>query len=368
MIVTVYTFHNKKEKSTLSLILQMSYYYPAPAQYARPGHYTYQTPVTSRTVAQQPVQQPLVHQPMVVPTPVQHTGAPTLQPMVMGSHVLPAGTNPFILSPKSAEQHARIPATVAQGLPKTAQVKLIKADQSNPSYANGQLLEQGAASVRRRGSKDNISPQHHNPEVLVYPEDPISAVELLRAGNERFTRGEVLAPNRNMDRVKNLAGGQHPFAAFLSCADSRVPVEILFDQGFGDIFVVRVAGNVSNPEVVGSLEFGTSVLGAKVLYVLGHTACGAVKAAGTCEGEDVPGLVSSLFYHVKPALRAVNGDINAAIGENVKLQAQQLAEVSPIIRTLIRQKKLIVVGGVYDLESGEVKEVCQITDVPHAKQ
>jgi len=331
----------------------MSCYYPAAARYPTQGQYVQYPAPTTTVVQQQPPMQQMVQQPRLL-------SSASVQPILMAPTVVPVAPQPAVQSLPPA----------AAGLPKGASIKYVSADENNPSYANGRLLEQGAASVRRQQSRDNLpgSPTHHDPDVLLYPEDPISAVELLRAGNERFTRGQVLAPHRNMERVKNLAGGQHPFAAFLSCADSRVPVEILFDQGFGDIFVVRVAGNVSNPEVVGSLEFGTSVLGAKVLYVLGHTACGAVKAAGTCEGEDVPGLVSSLFYHVKPALRNVNGDVDAAVGENVKLQAQQLAEVSPIIRTLIRQKKLIVVGGVYDLESGQVKEVCQITEVPSTAQ
>uniref|UniRef100_A0A0G4FTF6 Carbonic anhydrase n=1 Tax=Chromera velia CCMP2878 TaxID=1169474 RepID=A0A0G4FTF6_9ALVE len=298
------------------------------------------------------------------------------RPLASATHLPTPNGQPYIVASPVASPVLAPTVTTMQRPPANVQVQRVRADSMNPSYADGKLLEQGAASERRRttgsptgGTTPEFPPAaHHDPEVLVYPEDPISAVELLRAGNERFVRGQVLAPHRNMERVKNLAGGQNPFAAFLSCADSRVPVEILFDQGFGDIFVVRVAGNVSNPEVVGSLEFGTSVLGAKVLYVLGHTACGAVRAAGTDAGEDVPGLVSSLFYHVKPALRAVNGDVDAAVGENVKLQARQLAEVSPIIRTLIRQKKLIVVGGVYDLESGEVKEVCQITEVPSVSQ
>uniref|UniRef100_A0A0G4G126 Carbonic anhydrase n=1 Tax=Chromera velia CCMP2878 TaxID=1169474 RepID=A0A0G4G126_9ALVE len=243
-------------------------------------------------------------------------------------------------------------------------VRYVSANANTPSYEAGKLATQQRAAVRRRSSGEFNLPAHHNEKQLVYPTDPISAVEMLRAGNERFVNGKVLAPHRNMERVRNLADGQHPFAAFLSCADSRVPVEILFDQGFGDVFVVRVAGNVVNPEVTGSLEFGTSVLGAKVLYVLGHTACGAVKAAATSEAEDVPGLVSSLFYHVQPAVRQAQGKVEKAVEENVKIQAQQLAEVSPILRTLIRQKKLVVVGGVYNLKTGEVQELITIEDIP----
>ena len=100
---------------------------------------------------------------------------------------------------------------------------------------------------------------------------PDEVLSFLYAGNERFAKGAPLARNRNIERVQQVAKEQKPFAAFLGCADSRVPIEILFDQGFGDLFVTRIAGNVASSENVGSLEFGTLVLGAKVLYVLGHT-------------------------------------------------------------------------------------------------
>jgi carbonic anhydrase len=164
-----------------------------------------------------------------------------------------------------------------------------------------------------------------------------------------------MAPNRNMDRVKELAGGQAPFAAFLSCADSRVPVEMLFDQGFGDVFVCRVAGNIVNTETIGSLEFGCAVLGAKVLYVLGHSSCGAVNA--TIAGAPVPGVISSLYYGIKPGCDAGHGDLDKSIAENVKFQVDQLA-YSPVLKELVEAGKLKIIGGVYDLASGKVNRVC----------
>mmetsp|Transcript_46754 Transcript_46754/g.134663 ORF Transcript_46754/g.134663 Transcript_46754/m.134663 type:complete len:263 (-) Transcript_46754:168-956(-) len=184
---------------------------------------------------------------------------------------------------------------------------------------------------------------------------PAQALKALEEGNKRFVKGDIMAPNRNMDRLKELEGGQAPFAAFLSCADSRVPVEIVFDQGFGDVFICRIAGNIVNTETIGSLEFGTAVLGAKVLYVLGHSSCGAVNA--TLGGGAVPGVISSLYYQIKPACEHAHGDLDKAIEDNVKFQVEQLS-VSPVLKELVEKGDLEIVGGVYDLTSGKVNRVC----------
>lgn len=184
---------------------------------------------------------------------------------------------------------------------------------------------------------------------------PERALARLYAGNRRFAAGNILAPRRNIEQLQRVASGQRPFAAFLGCADSRVPVEIVFDQGFGDIFVARVAGNIASAEVVGSLEFASEVLDVKVIYVLGHTACGAVTA--TVKGEEVPGLISSLFYHIKPAVRAARGDPQRSIVENARIQAQLLAETSPVLAKRVRAGQLVVAAGVYDLASGLVAPV-----------
>ncbi len=184
--------------------------------------------------------------------------------------------------------------------------------------------------------------------------DPAAALEMLYQGNRRFVAGETIEPHRNLSRLKEIAERQTPFAAFLGCADSRVPIEILFDQGFGDLFVTRIAGNVATSENIGSLEFGTQVLGAKVLFVLGHTNCGAV--AATMKRDPVPGQISSLFQFIRPAVRGVHG-VNDAVRENVRLQAQTLAEASPVLAELIRLGKLLVAGGVYDLATGLVTPV-----------
>ena len=187
------------------------------------------------------------------------------------------------------------------------------------------------------------------------PRTPEEALSQLYEGNRRFVEGRPLAVHRDMGRVKEVAPRQTPFAAFLGCADSRVPIEIVFDQGFGDLFVTRIAGNVASSENIGSLEFGTLLLGAKVLYVLGHTSCGAVTA--TVKGEEVPGQISGLFQHMRPAAKIARGDVEKAIYENVRIQAQVLAESSPVIARMVREQRLLVAGGVYDLDSGRVAPV-----------
>lgn len=191
---------------------------------------------------------------------------------------------------------------------------------------------------------------------------PDEVLSYLYAGNERFAQGEPLARHRNIERVRQVAKEQKPFAAFLGCADSRVPIEILFDQGFGDLFVTRIAGNVASSENVGSLEFGTLVLGAKVLYVLGHTNCGAV--AATIQAKEVPGQISGLFQYIRPAAKEAKGDLAKAVELNVRNQAIALAESSPVIAQLIREKRLVIAGGVYDLSSGKVVPI-DLSDESH---
>lgn len=207
------------------------------------------------------------------------------------------------------------------------------------------------SQARPNGSSENTTVVS-NDEVA--PDTPEAALKLLRAGNQRFAEGQSEA-RRDMQRILQVSQKQKPFAAFLGCADSRVPIEIVFDQGFGDLFVTRIAGNVASSENIGSLEFGTLVLGAKVLYVLGHTNCGAVDA--TLKGEEVPGQISGLFQYIRPAVKTANGSLEKAIANNVRNQAILLAEASPVISRLVQRKELIVAGGIYDLATGLVSEV-----------
>jgi carbonic anhydrase len=181
---------------------------------------------------------------------------------------------------------------------------------------------------------------------------PAAAWQQLVEGNTRFAEGKATGPRRDLARVTEVAGTQKPFAAILGCADSRVPLEIVFDQGLGDLFVVRNAGNVVTSEGIASLEYGTLVLGASVLLVCGHTACGAVKA--TIAGDAVPGQISALYQHIMPAVDRAGKDLDGAIRANVEIQARTLKQASPVIAGLIHEGKLVVHGGVYDLGTGRV--------------
>jgi carbonic anhydrase len=187
---------------------------------------------------------------------------------------------------------------------------------------------------------------------------PDQAIKKMMAGNKRFVTQKRKSPNQTGLRLKEVAKGQKPYAAILGCADSRVPGEIVFDQGLGDLFVVRVAGNIATPEEIGSLEFGTLVLGAKVIMVLAHSKCGAVDA--TIKGASVPGKIGSLLEAIKPAVEKTEGKggdrlVNAT-KQNVLEQIAKLKE-SEVISNLISEGKLKIVGGYYDLETGKVSMV-----------
>jgi carbonic anhydrase len=180
---------------------------------------------------------------------------------------------------------------------------------------------------------------------------PDAALKALMDGNQRYVGGQLQSLNEDLSILKtNSAEKQEPFAAVLSCADSRVPVEFVFDQSIGQLFVARVAGNVTTPEITASLEYGVAVLGTKVLVVLGHGNCGAVKAA--IEGKAVPGQISVLYAPLRPAVDAAGGNLDAAI--DARMQATLLSEASPVIAGAIKEGKLVVVPARYDIASGKV--------------
>jgi carbonic anhydrase len=182
---------------------------------------------------------------------------------------------------------------------------------------------------------------------------PDEALKALLDGNERSVSGRLTSFDRDLKILRDhTVDKQEPFAAVLSCADSRVPVEIIFDQTIGHIFVTRVAGNVVTPEIIGSLEYGAAVLGTKVILVLGHAGCGAVKAA--MQGKAVPGQISSLFPHIQPAVDQAGHDLKAATKSNAKIQAALLQSASPVLSPLVLEKKLKIVAGYYDLNTGKV--------------
>lgn len=182
---------------------------------------------------------------------------------------------------------------------------------------------------------------------------PDAALDELMAGNKRFTTGAMTAHEHDLAILKqNTVDKQEPFAAVLSCADSRVPVELVFDQSIGHIFVTRVAGNVITPEIIASLEYGAAVLGTRVIVVMGHASCGAVKA--TIQGKEVPGQISALYPHIQPAIDQAGHDLEAATKANARIQATLLRESSTVVAGLVKDGKLKVVPAYYDIANGAV--------------
>ena len=194
-------------------------------------------------------------------------------------------------------------------------------------------------------------------KVLQEKMSPAVALNSLLEGNKRFT--QQLQLNRDlMSQVSDTATGQFPFAAILSCIDSRVPAEIVFDQGIGDLFSVRVAGNVVNEDVLGSLEYACKVAGSKLVLVMGHTKCGAVTAA--CENVEL-GNITSLLAKIKPAIAlSENNSSSGAISvenvsvKNVGISIETLRKESPILAEMEQQGLIQIVGAIYDVASGIV--------------
>lgn len=183
--------------------------------------------------------------------------------------------------------------------------------------------------------------------------DPDTALQKLMDGNQRFTQHHPQYPDQTEARLTEVSQTQHPFATILSCADSRVPAELIFDQGIGDIFDVRVAGNISTPETLGSIEYAVALLGTPLLMVLGHERCGAVTAA--VQGESLPGDIGSFVKAILPAVDRVKGKpgdaVDNAVTANVHYQIEQLKR-SPLLTERLQSGALKMVGGRYDLDTG----------------
>src|SRR5215831_15110047 len=198
----------------------------------------------------------------------------------------------------------------------------------------------GLAFTRRGYAQNSLSPD--------------AALHELLAGNQRMVANQLTSIQHDLTILReHTVDKQEPFAAVLSCADSRVPVELAFDQTIGHLFVTRVAGNLITPEIIGSLEYGAAVLGTKVILVLGHSNCGAV--AATIQGKAVPGQISSLFPHIQAAVDQAGSNLEAATQANAKIQAKLLAQSSTVISELVKSGNLKVVAGYYDLGTGVVK-------------
>lgn len=191
---------------------------------------------------------------------------------------------------------------------------------------------------------------------------PQAVLDDLMAGNQRYASGKLSAPDV-AKRIEATSGGQFPKAYILSCVDSRVPVEQVFDQGIGDVFVGRVAGNIESDDQLGSIEFATKVAGAKLVLVLGHEACGAVK--GACDGVEM-GNLTTLLDEIEPAVKAVEGFedeqrnsknkefVEAVVEQNVRLTVADLRKRSPILAEMENKGQIMIVGGLYSLHHGKV--------------
>ncbi|MBW3585447.1 MAG: carbonic anhydrase [Cyanobacteria bacterium 0813] len=186
---------------------------------------------------------------------------------------------------------------------------------------------------------------------------PNGALKKLMEGNQRYIEQKRTFPDQARSRVVEVAQGQHPFATILACSDSRVAPEIIFDQGLGDLFDIRVAGNFLDDVVLGNMEYAAVELGVPLLVILGHERCGAVKAA--LDAKAVPGHIGTLVAAIQPAVDATKnrgGDAwDNAVRANVKMNVNKLKLASPILAAAVKAGKLKVVGGRYDLDSGKVQ-------------
>jgi len=190
---------------------------------------------------------------------------------------------------------------------------------------------------------------------------PSMALELLKEGNKRFVNN--LKVNRNLlQQANETSDGQHPFAVILSCIDSRTSAELIFDQGLGDVFSVRIAGNIINEDILGSMEFGCKVAGSKIIVVLGHTKCGAVK--GACDHVEM-GNLTALLTKIRPAVddetdtKENRNSNNSVFVENVatinvKRTVKSIMQRSPILKEMIEKGEIGIVGGIHDIKTGEV--------------
>ena len=190
---------------------------------------------------------------------------------------------------------------------------------------------------------------------------PKKAIELLKRGNQRFVANQVMQRDIST-QVAQTGGGQYPFAAVLGCIDSRVPAEYVFDQGIGDIFNARVAGNFVNTDILGSLEFACKVAGSKVIVVLGHSSCGAVK--GACDHVEL-GNLTHMLGNIQPALDAITSDyedkssnnssfVQEVAERNVLLNVSKIKSNSPVLDELYENGEIDIVGAMYDVHTGVV--------------
>lgn len=186
---------------------------------------------------------------------------------------------------------------------------------------------------------------------------PAEALARLKAGNQRFIAGKLQHPHQNPKRRTELTTGQRPFAIVLGCADSRTSPEVLFDQGLGDLFVIRVAGNILDDHALGSIEYAVDHLGAQLIVVLGHQRCGAVQAAKeTLDSKaEAPAHINSIVAAIQPAVEATRGaDVETTIKANTENVVQSLRSSEPVLKKEVEAGAITVLGAYYDLDTGAV--------------
>lgn len=201
--------------------------------------------------------------------------------------------------------------------------------------------------------------------------DPRIGLKKLMGGNKRFVEGKSIRPRQNAETIKKLENGQEPFATIVGCSDSRVPNEMIFDQGLGDLFIIRTAGQVSAAASYGSMEFATLKLKTKLIVVLGHTECGAV-AAAVQRPENVPGHIVTLINEIKPAVAKCShlpgNPVNNAVRQNVIDQVNNLRDLEPILHKKYVDGEILIVGAVYDIHTGKVEFLQEtLLNLPKAK-
>jgi carbonic anhydrase len=229
--------------------------------------------------------------------------------------------------------------------------------------AGGSLIAAAAGSsfalktIQAHAAQSGMA-QSKNTQAAITPQ---KALQMLKEGNARFVQGKMLKRDL-MQQVKATAAGQFPFATIVGCMDSRASNELLFDQGIGDIFSARVAGNFVNDDILGSLEFGSAVAGSRLIVVLGHTECGAIK--GACD-DVVVGNLTQTLVNIKPAVAAVSGFeyarsskndkfVQAVTHKNVVLTVERIRERSPILRGMVDKGQIGLAGAMYDVHNGKV--------------
>ncbi len=215
------------------------------------------------------------------------------------------------------------------------------------------------ACVAQTDTSRTLNIQTQETQKTMTPED---ALQLLKAGNERFVNGKLAPRNAIAEAKMTAEAGQFPFAVVLSCIDSRGPAELIFDQGIGDIFSVRVAGNVLGPDVIGSMEFAAALAGSKLIVIMGHTHCGAVK--GACQHVKL-GDLTQLVAKIMPAVDTVEAEtnndncadpqlVNKIAKQNVTNMVDELLQKSPTIKKLVEEKKVGLIGAMHDIHTGKV--------------